>query len=100
MEFITKLEERNPEQWDQIKKLGLFDEEERTRISKGISFGDFHLSIQASYYHYCQPRITTDFEIYKSMEMAVIKTVDGKSVWTNLEDDEIFKDFPYIAEFK
>jgi hypothetical protein len=101
MEFITKLVERNPEQLEEMKKLGVFmSEEERTRILQGIIFGDFYLSIQASYYHYCQPRLTMELDMYSSMEMAVIKNVDGKGIWTNLEDDEIFSDFTYVDEFK
>lgn len=89
MEFLTKLQERNIGDKQAIKALGIFDDEHMHRMYKGIQVGPYVLSIQASYYHYCSPRITAETDFYLEMEMAVIK--DNEFI--SIVGDENFKDF-------
>lgn len=89
MEFLTKLQERNLGDKEAIRSLGIFGEEQMHRMYKGLVFGPYVLSIQASYYHYCSPRITADTDFYSSMEIALIK--DNEFV--SIVEHEDFKDF-------
>lgn len=52
-----------------------------------IEFGDMHLSIQASQFHYCSPRLTlASSDQYQSFEVALILKGD----WFHPEKDERF----------
>ncbi|MCM3665546.1 hypothetical protein M3204_14100 [Mesobacillus subterraneus] len=87
MEFLTQLEER--ELGDKTALRAIFEPDNMHRMHKGIQVGPYVLSIQASYYHYCSPRITMETDLYSEMEMAVIK--DNEFI--SIVDDENFKDF-------
>ena len=64
------------------------------QIARGILIGDgkMWLSIQASAFHYCSPRLTLDYEMYESFEVAICK---GENYWSARallgEDDKFAK---------
>ena len=91
--FVSKLEEvkRNKSDCDE----SLIPTEERFRIFKRISIGEYILSIQASYGHYSEPRVTVDKDNYTKWEIAIFKN-EG---W--VENPEIeFENFHRINELK
>jgi hypothetical protein len=77
MEFIKVLVESDDSKRYRTKMNEisyLFDEDNAYRSLKHIKKDDISLSIQASYGHYCTPRLTlSDLNDYSSMEFALIK---------------------------
>jgi hypothetical protein len=64
---------------------------EKHRILKAIEIGDYAISIQASYYHYCEPRTTLDnLKHYDTWEVAIF----NKERWLNPKSDIEFEGFP------
>ena len=70
---------------------------EPTRLFCQVNIGDYQASIQASAFHYCQPRNTLeDIYGYESMEMALFKD----NSWINPIEDERFMDFKRLNELE
>jgi len=62
-----------------------------------LKAGDYEMSIQASFAHYCEPRETLeDLSQYTEMELALFK--DGE--WVQPRGDEKIKVFPRYAELE
>lgn len=62
---------------------------------KAIKISDYYLSIQASYGHYCTPRLTLEnIYHYETMEIAIIK--DNEMI----EEDEVLSYFDRYEELK
>ena len=67
------------------------------RMFKWIEAGDYRMSIQASEYHYCEPRLTLeDLSNYEEMELALFKNGE----WVQPREDEKIKSFPRYAELE
>lgn len=93
--FINQLKENE----DTLKIKNMYDlgmlKCGRTRILNQISAGDYELSIQASEYHYCEPRKTIeDLSEYTSMEVAIFKD----NSWVQPRKDEYIKSFKRYKE--
>lgn len=73
----------------ELLEVGSKEEANEFRMFKSIKIGKFDASIQASKYHYCEPRQTADPIRYYSMEMAIF---EGKE-WINPLEDGRFKGF-------
>lgn len=88
MEIINKLVET--EDSKKMKELGTLlsssYQDSGFRMFEGVKVNDnVTLSIQASYAHYCSPRLTLPKEEYFSMELAIIK--DGEFVGADAVTD-------------
>lgn len=59
-----------------------------------LDFPDYKLSVQASEYHYCHPRLTVDLEDYQSFEIAMINIKTGDFLDICFE----YPNFPYCEE--
>lgn len=96
-----------------MKIFELLTEQENSKVSRerqqemGFEFigrhlnrikaGEYEMSIQASYAHYCEPRETLeDLTQYTEMELALFK--NGK--WVQPRGDEKIKAFPRYAELE
>jgi hypothetical protein len=67
------------------------------RHFNGITAGEYTLSIQASEYHYCEPRETLeDLSQYTEMEIAIFKNGE----WVQPREDEKIKQFPRYSELE
>lgn len=96
MEFIEKLVESK----DSLKMKDLHEqgvifgfgnyEDNGFRMYEGINIGGVTLSIQASYGHYCSPRLTLPKEDYNSMELAIIKN-DFVSADKVIDEDDLIE---------
>lgn len=90
MEFISKLVETDESK--QMKKLlpEIFGSYEDVgfRLFNGIPINEnIHLSIQASYGHYCTPRKTLPLEQYTAMELAIFKNGEFVNVEEVVRDN-------------
>lgn len=65
------------------------------RILNPIKLGNYNLSIQASYSHYCEPRKTVDINDYKSMEIAIF---DSNDEWVQPREDGYIRQFSRYEE--
>ena len=64
-------------------------------LNKRINIGCFGLSIQASYAHYCQPRINSnDNFLYSNFEVALFENNE----WLNPKDDDRFIDMVWLKD--
>jgi hypothetical protein len=96
-----------------MKIFELLTEQENSKVSRqrqkemGLSYisrhlnslkaGEYEMSIQASYAHYCEPRETLeDITQYTEMELAIFK--GGK--WVQPRNDEKIKQFPRYEELE
>jgi RNA-binding protein YlmH len=62
-----------------------------------IKAGEYEMSIQASYAHYCEPRETLeDLTQYTEMELALFKN----GGWVQPREDEKIKQFPRYLELE
>lgn len=76
---------------DQLKRQG-----EDRRYFQTLIAGDFELSIQASSFHYCEPKEDClDAKKYSEFEMAIFKS---SGEWVQAREESILKDFPRINE--
>ena len=69
------------------------------RMTEGLEFGNYHISIQASIDHYSSPRITTEYSNYTSMELAVFDKESG-SEFVNVSTHEQLKNFDRLDELQ
>jgi len=64
------------------------------RNFKALDLGDYKVSIQGSYNHYCKPRETIEPESYSEMEIAIF----NKDGWVQPREDEFLQNFSRISE--
>jgi hypothetical protein len=71
------------------------------RQFKPIVLAGIHLSIQASYHHYCTPRDTFENpSIYTHMELGLVSVYEGDRSWVDLHTDGRLEGFRFKADFK
>jgi hypothetical protein len=74
-----------------------FGENRGYRLNTALQVGDYELSIQASYSHYCTPRLTVPLNEYTAFEVAIF---DNGGAWMNPHRDEVFEGFERLEELK
>ena len=93
IEMLTE-QEGSKETREKMKSSGLGAHH---RHFNHIEAGEYTLSVQASYYHYCDPRETLeDLSQYTEMELAIFK--DGE--WVQPREDEKIKQFSRYVELE
>jgi hypothetical protein len=68
-----------------------------TRIYQPIQAGNYFLSVQASDFHWCRPKTSTDLFQYEAMEVVLF---DKNHEWVNPLNTEEFNDFKRINEIR
>jgi hypothetical protein len=94
MKIIEMLveQENSKQSREKMKSMGLLA---NNRQYKWVEAGEHKLSIQASEYHYCEPRETLeDLSRYTAMEIAIFKGGE----WVQPRNDEKIKQFPRYEE--
>lgn len=86
MEIITEL----------AKQKYANSQSDQLRMFKGIRVGKYHLSIQASLWHYCIPRRTLTVDKYSSMELGIFKV--NRSGLLNIKRSNVIKNFSRYSE--
>ncbi|MCP8969708.1 hypothetical protein [Ectobacillus ponti] len=79
-----------------IAALQQIGDEGMYRAFKNFQFGNVRLSVQASFAHYCTPRVTRDdLSIYSTMEFALL---DKNGEFIRVKD--VLPDFPLLDEIE
>lgn len=68
---------------------------DRFRMMKAVKAGNYYLSIQGSYGHYCTPRKSLPIDAYYELELAIFNE-NAKMV--SINNDKLFKKFKRYDE--